>query len=78
VLSRAVHCRGHTRKGTTCQTTRLGNKQVATVRELDAATKAHRMFQLQLQLQYLARQTRATHKGARGSWGTRNKTSFIL
>ena len=30
--------------------------------------------QLQLQLQYLARQSRATHKGARGSWGTRNKT----
>jgi hypothetical protein len=24
---------------------------------------------LQLQLQYLARQSRATHKGARGSWG---------
>jgi hypothetical protein len=29
---------------------------------------------LQLQLQYLARQSRATHKGARGSWGTRNET----
>jgi hypothetical protein len=27
----------------------------------------------QLQLQYLARQSRATHKGARGSWGTWNK-----
>jgi Tfp pilus assembly protein FimT len=25
------------------------------------------------QLQYLARQSRATHKGARGSWGTWNK-----
>jgi hypothetical protein len=30
----------------------------------------------QLQLQYLAQQSRATHKGARGSWGTRNKTTF--
>jgi hypothetical protein len=29
---------------------------------------------LQLQLQRLARQSRATRKGARGSWGNRNKT----
>ena len=31
--------------------------------------------QLQLQLQCLARQSRATRKGARGSWGNQNKTS---
>jgi hypothetical protein len=29
---------------------------------------------IQLQLQYLTRQSRAIHKGARGSWGARNKT----
>ena len=31
------------------------------------------LYQLQLQLQCLAQQSRATHKGARGSWGNRNK-----
>jgi hypothetical protein len=30
-----------------------------------------------LQLQCLARQSRATRKGARGSWGTRNKTIVV-
>jgi hypothetical protein len=35
---------------------------------------AFETLQLQLQLQCLARQSRATRKGARGSWGNRNKT----
>ena len=38
------------------------------------ACVTHHTALIQVQLQYLARQSRATHKGARGSWGTWNKT----
>jgi hypothetical protein len=36
------------------------------------------LLQLQLKLQYLARQSRATHKGASGSWITGTKPSLAL